>query len=270
MESSKYFMESGDEALRLELKTNPSVVESQARWAGIKPGMRVADIGCGPGLTTSILHKLNQPSGQTVGIDFSEDRLEYAKQNYLLENMEFILQDVREPLDNIGTFDLIWVRFLLEYYRTNSFEIVKNIINILKPGGTLCLIDLDHNCLNHYGIPERLDTNVKKIISEVASEANFDPFIGRKLYSYLYDLKFKDIVVDISAHHNIYGPLSEKDEYNWLKKIELAPQIIKYKFDDYKYGYDEFLKESHESFSNPRRFTYTPLIACKGIKPEKK
>ncbi|MFC1837926.1 class I SAM-dependent methyltransferase [Thermodesulfobacteriota bacterium] len=261
-------MESDEETLRLELKTDTSVVADQAKWAGIKPGMRVADIGCGPGLTTSILHKLNQPNGETIGIDFSDSRLDYAKQKYSQKNLEFVLRDVRDPLDDLGSFDFIWVRFLLEYYAKDSFEIVKNLTKILKLGGSICLIDLDHNCLSHYGIPERLEKNVNRIINEVAVKANFDPFIGRKLYSFLYDLEFEDIVVNVSAHHNIYGPLEEKDKYNWLKKVELAPQIINYKFKDYEGGYEEYLKEFHESFSNPRRFTYTPLISCRGTKPK--
>ncbi len=267
MKNKEYLMESGKEALRLEIKTNTSIVEKQAKWAGIKPGMRVADIGCGPGITTSILHKLAQPEGETIGIDFSENRLEYARKNYTQKKLHFINHDVREPLEDIGTFDFVWVRFLLEYYLNNSVEIVKNLTNIIKPGGILCLIDLDHNCLNHFGIPERLDRTVRKIMEQLQVKANFDPYVGRKLYSFLYDLKFQNIVVDVKAHHNIYGKLSKNDEFNFLKKIEIAPQKINFEFNEYEGGYDEFKSETKKWFEEPRRFTYTPIILCKGTKP---
>jgi ubiquinone/menaquinone biosynthesis C-methylase UbiE len=267
MLNNKYLMESDEEALRLELKTDTSVVKGQARWAGVKPGMKVIDVGCGPGLTTSVLHKLNQPNGTTVGIDFSESRLNYAEQNYSQENLNFALRDVREPLDDLGTFDLIWVRFLLEYYSKNSFKIIKNLTTILKPGGTLCLIDLDYNCLSHFGIPERLNRTVSQIMKELNEKANFDPFIGRKLYSFLYDLDFKDIEVDIRAHHNIYGMLNDSDRFNFLKKVEIAPRKINFEFKEYEGGYEEFVSESKKWFENPRRFTYTPIILCKGTKP---
>ncbi len=47
-----YLMESDEETLRLDLKTDAKTVEKQALWAGIKPGMRVADLGFGSGKTT--------------------------------------------------------------------------------------------------------------------------------------------------------------------------------------------------------------------------
>ena len=268
MMKKEYLMENGKEALRLELKTDISIVEEQAKWAGIKSGMRVADIGCGPGITTSILHKLAQPKGETIGIDFSENRLEYARNNYENKNLHFINRDARKPLDDIGTFDFVWVRFLLEYYLNGSFDIIKNLYQIVKPGGILCLIDLDHNCLSHFGIPERLESTVQRIIEQLSLKANFDPYVGRKLYSFLYDLKFEDIVVEVNAHHNIYGQLTQNDEFNFLKKIEIAPKKINYKFVEYAGGYDEFKSETKKWFENPRRFTYTPIILCKGIKPK--
>lgn len=268
METNKYLMESEDEALRLELKTDTSIVEKQAIWAGIKPGMRVADIGCGPGITTRTLHTLTDPNGETVGIDFSEPRIKYAQEHHRVQGIKYILEDIRNPLDKLGLFDFVWVRFVLEYYLIDSVKIVQNLLNILKPGGVLCLIDLDHNCLSHHGIPERLINTVRDIMMELQSKANFDPYVGRKLYSFLYDLSFENIVVDVSAHHNIYGFLTKNDEYNFLKKVEIAPQKIKYKFNEYKEGYSEFIKEAEESFKNPRRFTYTPIILCKGNKPK--
>ncbi|MBW7943292.1 MAG: methyltransferase type 11, partial [Candidatus Kuenenia stuttgartiensis] len=45
MQGKEYLMENDEEALRLDIKTDTSVVEKQALWAGIETGMRVADIG---------------------------------------------------------------------------------------------------------------------------------------------------------------------------------------------------------------------------------
>ena len=266
MEADKYLMESDVEALRLELKTDPSIVKKQAKLAGIQSGMRIADIGCGPGITSLALYEMVQPNGLVVGIDFSKERIAYANANYKKPGVNYLCRDIRQPLNDLGLFDFIWVRFILEYYLENSFEIVKNLTDILKPGGTMCLIDLDHNCLSHYGIPKRLQQTVNDIMIELQKKANFDPYAGRKLYSYLYDLNFTDISVDISAHHNIYGELKKSDEFNFLKKVEIGPKKINYKFKDYEGGYKEFIDESAKSFRNPKRFTYTPIIICKGKK----
>ena len=76
-----YLMESDDEALRLDLKTDPEVIEKLALWAGIKPGMRVADMGGGSGKATFYLHKLIQPGGETIGVDGSDQRLNYAREH---------------------------------------------------------------------------------------------------------------------------------------------------------------------------------------------
>ena len=64
-----YLMEGDQEAVRLDVKTDATVVEKQALWAGIETGMRVADLGCGAGKTTYHLNRLVQPHGQTVGVD---------------------------------------------------------------------------------------------------------------------------------------------------------------------------------------------------------
>ncbi len=214
MQDIEYLMESDEEAARLDIKTDTDIVKKQALWAGIKPGMRVADIGCGAGKTTYILNELIGPDGSVVGVDGSEKRIEYAKNKFTAPGIEFKRRDILKPLDDLGMFDFIWVRFFLEYYKKESFDIVKNITNILKPGGILCLIDLDYNCLTYYSIPERLERAINLAMNSLIKNANFDPFMGRKLYSFLYDLGYQDISVDISAHHLIYGQLKEKDEFN--------------------------------------------------------
>lgn len=267
MNNYRYFMEHEEETLRLELKTDLKIVEKQAVWAGIKAGMRVADIGCGPGKTTLCLHGLVQPEGSVVAIDISEKRLAYAKKNYGIANIDFVCTDFRNPLDHLGMFDFVWVRFILEYYCSASFEIVKNISNLLRPGGTLCLIDLDYNSLNHFGLPSKIEKSIHNLIYLLEKNADFDPYIGRKLYSFLYDLGYREIDIKITAHHLIFGKLNEIDAFNWIKKLEIATELSGYSFDEYEGGYDEFYKEFTRCFADPRRFSYTPAICCKGLKP---
>lgn len=267
MTEESYLMENNDEISRLEIKTDNQSVEKQAFWAGIKPGMHVADIGCGSGKTTSILHKLVQPGGTALGIDSSGKRIEHARHKYGTQRIQFVCKDIFQPLEDLGTYDFVWVRFFLEYHRKNAFEIIKNISTILRPGGILCLIDLDYNCLTHFGLSERLEKTLCSVMKVLEKKENFDPYMGRKLYSFLYDLGYEHINIDVAAHHLIFGKLRDNDEFNWLKKVEVISKKISYDFAEYERGYEEFLEEFRRFFSDPRRFTYSPIISCRGQKP---
>ena len=267
MDDRSYIMEGEEESFRLDLKTDPKIIEELAIWAGIRPGMRIADLGCGPGKTTFYLNNLVQPGGSVTGVDISQKRIDYAQAHYLEGCMEFITGDIRKPLDKSGLFDFIWVRFVLEHYLSNSFDIVKNISSVLKPGGIMCLVDLDYNCLSHYGLSLRLEKALYGIMSFLEKHANFDPYVGRKLYAYLYDLKYYQIDTRIDAHHCIFGQLKETDLFNWMKKVEIAAKNSGYGFEEYEDAFEGFLAEFRQFFLDPRRFTYTPVIVCRGQKP---
>ena len=266
MDLRGYLMESDDESLRLDLKTDEKLVEKQALWAGINPGMRIADLGCGSGKTTFHLNRLVQPNGSTVGVDVAPQRIHYAESHYSHSGIEYICRDIRHPLDDLGMFDFIWVRFVLEYYRLESFDIVQNISKILKPGGIMCLIDLDCNCMRHFGLSRRLETVLVEVMKTLEDVLNFDPYVGIKLYSFLYDLGYQDIDVDVTPHNLIFGELKDIEYFNFVKKVEMAAKKSGYQFEGFEDGYDGFLKEFNDYFSDLRRFTYTPLISCRGIK----
>ena len=264
MPFNDYLMESEEEALRLDLKTDPEVVEQQALWAGLKPGMRVADLGCGSGKTSYHLNLLAKPNGETIGLDISEQRYRFAQDHYSDDGLNFVLGDIRKPMPELGLFDFIWIRFVLEYYQADSFAILKNVLHMLKPGGILCLIDLDYNCLNHYGIPKRLITTIHRLVEAAEREDNFDPYAGRKLYTYLFDLGCIEIDVSMSAHHLIFGQLNSSDFFNFTKKVHAASKKDPSLFKNYQNGYHGFAEEFNTAFKSSRRFTYTPVICAKG------
>jgi ubiquinone/menaquinone biosynthesis C-methylase UbiE len=257
-------MEHDEEYLRLETKTKPEPVREQALFAGITPGMRVLDVGCGSGKTTSVLHALVQPRGTVLGVDISDKRIDYAHQHYGTQGVQFVCKDICEPLDGLGSFDFVWVRFILEYFKVEARWIVENVARVLKPGGILCLIDLDHNCMNHFEMPTRLETTMRELLEVLEAKANFDPYAGRKLYSYLHRLDFMDIRASVGAHHLIYHQLNNVDAYNWLRKIEVGVKTIGFDFRRYRKGYEEFIEEFMTFFNDPGRFTYTPLISVCG------
>lgn len=262
-----YLMENPEEILRLETKTDLQKVHKQALWCGIRPGLKILDAGCGSGKAASVLFDLSQPGGEVLGVDFSQERVEYARQHYAdKKGLNFYKYNLRKPLRGLNNFDLIWARFFLEYHREESFQIVKNLNEILKPGGTLCLIDLDHNGLNHYELSQPLAEILNRLCQALEEKFNFDPYVGRKLYSYLFDLGYTDIQVELEAHHLIYGDIEDKDIYNWTKKIETVFQRVPEIYEDYPGGVETFYNDLDTFLKNPRRFTYTPLMMCKGTK----
>ncbi len=264
--AATYIMESDEESRRLELKTDVNAVRDQARRAGLGPGMRVLDAVCGPGITTAALAEAAGEDGSAVGIDICEDRISRARDVYGGSRTEFHVRDILEPLEGLGTFDFAWMRFALEYYRAESFDIVRNLVSVLREGGILCLVDLDYNCLSHYGMPGRLEKALRHVVDTLESRENFDPYAGRKLYSHLYRLGFRDIRVEAGAHHLIYGPLREVDEYNWVRKLEVLGRRMGGDLPGYS-GLEEFREDFLAFFRDPGRFTYTPILTAWGRKP---
>jgi len=263
-----YLMEHPDEAVRLDIKTDPGAVREQALLCGISPGARVLDVGCGSGRTSSILHEIVGPCGEVIGVDYSESRLDYARQHFGGKpGISFHFADFTRPMEDLGQFDYIWVRFVLEYFLNEAKDIVINLTDNLKPNGRLCLLDLDHNSLNHYPLPEEMEEKLYAAFVSSAEQFNFDPYAGRKLYSYLYDQKYRDIRVEIVAHHLIYGELRPQDEYNWTRKFFVSASKYQNVFIDYPGEINGFFRDFHRIFSDPRRFTYTPMIICSGTKP---
>ena len=267
-EIDTYLMENIEEAIRLDIKTDPEAVRRQAKFCGIAPGLRILDAGCGSGKVTSILQEMIQPDGEIVGIDYSEERISYANEHFGdNSNIKFHVRNLLSPPVEIRKFDIVWVRFILEYFRKESFDIVKNLSSTLKPGGCMCLIDLDYNCLNHYKLQPRVENQLHKLISSLEKKHNFDPYAGRKLYSYLYDLGYEGIEIDLMAHHLLYGKIKEEELFNWTKKIETVSKKTKEIFHGYPGGNEGFFRDYRDFILDPRRFTYTPVIICKGFRP---
>ena len=98
-------------------------------------GKKVLDVGCGAGQITNYL---TQRGFDAVGIDFSQELLNIAKQNF--PQAKFMYADIcdytqRQKVDGIITKDVLF------HLSDEDIKIVlKNFRNLLKNNGNICII----------------------------------------------------------------------------------------------------------------------------------
>jgi ubiquinone/menaquinone biosynthesis C-methylase UbiE len=85
--------------------------------AGLRPGMRCVDVGCGSGDVTLDMAVLVGPAGWVVGIDIDQAKLEFAREAARgrgLANVAFETADVNQ-WTGPGQYDFVYCRFLLQH-----------------------------------------------------------------------------------------------------------------------------------------------------------
>jgi SAM-dependent methyltransferase len=114
------------------------------REAGIEPGMRVADLGCGVGMVTQSLAQMVGPAGEVVGLDFSAAQIEEARSLLPAEmsNVSFVEASATDTGLPRESFDLVYCRFLL-IHLTNPELALREMYGLLKPNGILVCEDGD-------------------------------------------------------------------------------------------------------------------------------
>jgi SAM-dependent methyltransferase len=112
--------------------------------AGLRPGMGVADLGCGVGMVTALLADLVGPRGYVVGIDASAEQLAQAHERFHARgsNTSFVKASATGTGLPPASFDLVYCRFLL-IHLPEPERALQEMRSLLKPGGILVCEDGD-------------------------------------------------------------------------------------------------------------------------------
>jgi SAM-dependent methyltransferase len=112
--------------------------------AGLRSGMRAADLGCGVGLVTALLADLVGPRGHVVGIDASAAQLVEARALVYPggSNISFLEASATDTGLPPASFDLVYCRFLL-IHLPEPERALREMHALLKPGGILVCEDGD-------------------------------------------------------------------------------------------------------------------------------
>ena len=101
------------EPLPLTLVSVRYLSEDVLRRSGIKPGMRVLDLGCGAGEGSYLIAKLVGPTGLVVGVDESAEAINIAQKRALMAGQGFWTRFVTADLNPFiptERYDVVVVR----------------------------------------------------------------------------------------------------------------------------------------------------------------
>jgi ubiquinone/menaquinone biosynthesis C-methylase UbiE len=112
--------------------------------AGLRRGMRVADLGCGIGMVTALLAELVGPEGEVVGIDTSAAQLAQAREHMPpgSKNIRFVEASATDTGLPRESFDLVYCRFTL-IHLTEPEKALREMRALLKPNGILVCEEVD-------------------------------------------------------------------------------------------------------------------------------
>lgn len=192
------FREQETELARLAHQARVGSFADQAIWrlTGLSDGMSVLDLACGSGQVTCRMAQAI-PNGTVTGVDVSEVLLEEARKNAAdlsLNNVAFASGDVYDLALQAGPFDYVYVRLLFQHLE-RPLAALGSISRIMKPGGCLCIVDVDDDWLMLEPEPEGFPAFIRAAAEGQALRGG-DRHVGRRLPGYLTASGFQQVRVD--------------------------------------------------------------------------
>jgi len=233
------------------------------REVGLKAGMRVLDLACGPGVVTTLLAEMVTPA-DVIGVDLSEDLLNEARA-YLKSrgttNATFQQGDVYSLDESLGLFDFIYTRFLFQHL-ADPKQALSKILPRLSPGGRLCVVDIDDAWLTLHPEPAGFQRFTKRA-AEGQSRSGGDRNVGRKLGGMLQEAGLEQVDVHVTTvNSHQLGMRNFLDITTGFKKEQVAEEHVKAAMED--------LEEIYKCVAMKDAWGFVAVFVAIGTKAEDK
>ncbi len=165
----------------------------------LKPGMRLLDVGCGPGSITAGLAKRAEPA-ETIGIDPPPSVIETARslaEAKAARHLTFEVGDILEPRFAPETFEAVFAHQVLQHLG-QPVDALRQIRKLLAPGGVVGVRDVDWGSTTFY--PE--NQGMRRFLTlyyELARRNRGEPNAGRHLRRWFRDAGFAEARVTTST-----------------------------------------------------------------------
>jgi ubiquinone/menaquinone biosynthesis C-methylase UbiE len=180
-------------------------LEPLLRPMSLQPGLKILDVGSGPGYTTMELARQVGPTGTIIGVDLNAEFVRAASQRAGAKQLNIgFVQSEFPPLPfRARSFDRVLCKNVLEYV-DSAAQTVKEMARIAADGGTVVAIDSDWDMLALV-LPEHARERSERVLAAAKSIAVKEPKIGRILYSLFRAAGLKDVRVEVFAGADTVG-----------------------------------------------------------------
>ena len=149
-------------------------------WIGPSQGQRWLDVGCGNGAFTQLIAEQSEPL-TLVGIDPSEAQLAYARQQPMLQSVDFVNADAMALPFPDDAFDLA-VMPLVIFFVPEPAQGVAEMARVVAPGGIVAAYSWD---MEGGGFPYQ---SVNETLGAVGRAIPMPPSVGASRLDVLRDL----------------------------------------------------------------------------------
>ncbi|MFC0540808.1 methyltransferase domain-containing protein [Kutzneria chonburiensis] len=186
--------------------------------AGISPGMRVLDVGCGAGDISLLIADLVGPTGSVLGIDADPAVLAVARSRAQgLPNVEF-RQAVLPSVELAGPVDAVVGRLILMHL-ADPAGTVRELARHVRPGGVVTFQDFELDTCRA-APPTALATRCLDWIRGSMRAGGITPNPGEDLYRIFRDAGFPS--PDLSSSR----PAGNADSVNVVHAAATAVSLI--------------------------------------------
>ena len=165
----------------------------------LRPGMRLLDIGCGPGSITIGLARYLAPA-EVVGIDRAEEALDAARrlaEDEAVGNVRFEQADVYDLPFEDASFDVVYGHQVLQHL-ADPVAALTEAKRALGPGGYVAVRDADYGTMTHHPHDPVLDDWLARY-HETARRNGGEPDAGRRLTEWVRAAGFDHIHASAST-----------------------------------------------------------------------
>ena len=194
-----------NELRRLELQDRVyrGVTRRALLDAGVEPGMRVLDIGCGTGGVSRLTAEIVGPGGSVLGVDRSEKGLAYARSRsdeLGVANVDFVAAEL-DAFVSADAFDAVVGRFIL-MHQADPAATLATVAQAVRPDGLVIMLESCMEALEggvHSHPTGALYDRIVRWKSDVVRGAGADTWAGYRLPSIFAGAGLGEATVRVEA-----------------------------------------------------------------------
>ena len=195
------------------MTTTANFTQRLLQDAGVVPGMRVLDIGCGGGDVSLLVAELTGDSGTVLGIDADQHAITAARARTELHrrsNVSFIHGELSERIPLLGEFDAVVGRRILMYL-PDPTEVIRRIAQAVRPGGVFAFQESDSTLVPGRTVSMQLHDRVVDWIWRTVECEGADIHMGFHLPQVMQDaglivdhVRAEPIIQGRGTHHPLH------------------------------------------------------------------